>query len=743
MEYQEFLRAKKPIVKAIGVEINDAEINQVLFPFQRDLVKWSVRKGRAAIFADTGLGKTLMQVEWARLIGERTLILAPLSVARQTVRQAKALLDIDVHYTRSSADLSDGINITNYEMVEHFNARDFGAVVLDESSILKALDGKTRKLLTRKFKQTPYKLCCTATPAPNDITELGRHAEFLNVMSNAEMLAAFFINDMKQKDGTYRLKRHAVEPFYRWLSSWAIAITKPSDLGYDDNGYLLPPLNILPTYVKTDFVPDGQLFFIALEGIQQRSEVRRETHQERCEVAALMVKDSAEQWIVWCGLNKEADLMTSLIPGAVNVEGNQKPEDKAAAFEAFQDGSIRVLVTKPRIAGFGMNFQNAHNMIFVGLDDSFEAYYQCIRRCYRFGQEKEVNAHIVLADVQQAIFENVSNKEHESRNMTQELISRVKGYEMEELGKTQAKEWTYRTAEASSEDWQMMLGDSCERMAELDDDSLALSVFSPPFVSLYTYTPTERDMGNSKNEDEFFAQFRFIIDELLRATMPGRNCAVHVQQVAALKSTDGYIGLKDFRGDVIRAFIEAGWIFHGEITVDKNPQIQAIRTKAKGLLFVQKDKDSTASRPAMADYVLIFKKPGDNPIPVQPDVTNEEWIQWAHPVWYDISETDVLNVAQARDDRDERHICPLQLGLIARLIRLYSNPDEVVFDPFAGIGSTGYEAVRYGRKFIGIELKPEYFDVAVRNLDSAERDAGQVDLFQWAAMQTEEANAAK
>lgn len=371
-------------------------------------------------------------------------------------------------------------------------------------------------------------------------------------------------------------------------------------------------------------------------------------------------------------------------------------------------------------------------MLFCGIDYSWESYYQAVRRCYRFGQQHVVQVVVVTSEQERSIFDVVMKKEAEAVAMTDELIRHAVIYEQEELMGVKSTDWQYETAEVEGENWKLLLGDSVERITELAENSIDLSVFSPPFISLYTYTPTERDMGNSRTSEQFFEQFNYIIDGLLRATKPGRNCCVHVQQVGATKANDGYIGIKDFRGDVIRAFDARGWIFHGEVTIDKNPQVQAIRTKIKGLMFSQLHKDSTSNRPAFGDYILIFQKPGQNAVPVVPDVTNEEWIEWAHPVWYDIRESDVLNVAVAHSNEDERHMCPLQLPVIERLVRLYSNAGETVFSPFAGIGSEGYEAVKRGRKFVGIELKREYFTVAAKNLRQAEENALQVDLFAYA-----------
>lgn len=278
--------------------------------------------------------------------------------------------------------------------------------------------------------------------------------------------------------------------------------------------------------------------------------------------------------------------------------------------------------------------------------------------------------------------------------------------------------------------WTLTQGDCVEGVSQLGAESVDLSVYSPPFISLYTYSATERDMGNCATSAEFFEHFGFLIRELLRVTKPGRHTCVHVAQVAAMLERDGYIGLKDFRGQTIAAFIENGWVYHGEVCIDKDPQAQAIRTKAKGLLFVQMRKDSSWSRPALADYILIFRKPGTNAVPIQPDITNEQWIEWARPIWYGIRESDTLHVAEARGEDDERHIAPLQLGTIERCLRLWSNPGELVLSPFAGIGSEGYESVRLGRRFVGFELKPEYADVAVKNLQAAVLARSQGSLFE-------------
>ena len=721
--YADFLKSKRLVVPATGHNVPAEAIHPLLFDFQRDIVRWALRKGRAAIFADCGLGKTLMQLEWARLLGGRSLIVAPLSVARQTVGEASKI-GLSVHYTRSGDDLTDGINITNYEMIERFDAGDFTSVALDESSILKGLDGKTRRRVTEMFAGTPYRLCCTATPAPNDIAEIANHSEFLGIMTRAEMLAAFFVHD----DKGWRLKGHAREGFFRWLASWGMSIRKPSDLGYSDDGFILPSLDIRPDFVTAADAPAGRLFWGALQGLGDRIAARRATVRERAERAAEIINSNGEQWIAWVGLNDEGRMLAQLVPDSALQEGADSPDKKLADIEAFQDGRVRVLITKPRIAGFGMNLQNCSNMVFVGLGDSYEQYYQCIRRCWRFGQSRPVTARIVLTDMETEIHENVLRKEAQAAEMADELLANVIEFEREEIAETQAN-FEYAEDTARGDGYMMMLGDSAEKLREIDDESIGLSVFSPPFISLYTYSPTERDLGNCRTEDEFFGHFGFIIDELLRVTMPGRNCCVHVAQVPAMLSRDGYIGLKDFRGQTIQAFEQHGWIYHGEVCIDKDPQAQAIRTKSKALLFVQLRKDSSWLRPALADYILVFRKPGENPVPIQPDITNDEWIEWARPIWYGIRETDTLNAAAATETEDERHICPLQLGTIERCVRLWSNPGETILSPFAGIGSEGYVALKTGRQFVGIELKPSYWQTACGNLERALSEGHEVTLF--------------
>ena len=415
--YQEFLARKRRDSTETGRAVAVENVHPTLHEWQARIVQWACRKGKAALFEDCGLGKTFQQLEWARLMGDRALILAPLSVARQTVREA-GKLGIDATYVRSEDQVAGpGIWVTNYEMVDKFDHAEWDAVVLDESSILKNADGKLRRSLTEMLATVPHRLACTATPAPNDVAELCNHAEFLGHLPRNEMLAAYFVHD----EIGWRIKGHAVGPMHKWMAQWAVAARTPSDVGGSDDGYILPPLSIVPQVVDVPISPEGQLFATDLGGIGGRSKVRRETLGARVERCAELV-DNSDQWIVWCGLNDESTAVTKLADGAVNVEGSWAPEAKAEALEAFQDGQIRVLVTKPSIAGFGMNFQQCHRMAFLGLSDSYEAYYQAIRRCYRFGQAEPVDVHIIVSELEQQIADNVARKEHEASLTTSELV---------------------------------------------------------------------------------------------------------------------------------------------------------------------------------------------------------------------------------------------------------------------------------------------------------------------------------
>jgi hypothetical protein len=418
--YAEFLARKQPRSLTFGQPCEPSDVHPMLHPWQRAIVAWAVRQGRAALWADTGLGKTLMQLEWARLTGARVLIVAPLAVCAQTVREA-AKIGVSAAYVRDDTDAAGpGVWVTNYEMIDHFDPTGFDAVVLDESSILKDVTTKTRDRLIAHFAAVPYRLACTATPAPNDVAELANHAEFLGVATRREMLSTYFLHD---QDG-WRVKGHARGPLFRWMATWAVALRRPSDLGYPDASYDLPALSIIPHLLDVDVEVDGQLFATNLGGVGGRARMRRATLGARVTRAVELVSaEPNDPWLLWCGLNDEAEALAAALPGSVNVPGSWTPEAKAAALLGFADGSIRTLITKPSIAAFGLNWQHCARMAFVGLSDSYETYYQAIRRCWRYGQQRPVHAHIILSAVEGQIAANVARKERQAAQVTTELVA--------------------------------------------------------------------------------------------------------------------------------------------------------------------------------------------------------------------------------------------------------------------------------------------------------------------------------
>ena len=429
MNYEEFLRGKERAAGACGFEWPRERMNPRMFEWQKDIVFWALKKGRAALFEDCGNGKTIQQLEFCRAVcahtGMPTLIVAPLTVGEQTKREAEKF-GYAATLCRTQKDARPGINITNYEMLEHFEAAAFGGVVLDESSILKNCMGKVRTQIIQMFQDVPYRLSCTATPSPNDYMELGNQVEFLGIMSHTEMLATYFIHDGSDTS-KWRLKGHAEDRFWEWVATWAVVLTCPGDLGYPNDGYVLPELVMHEHLVDVSTSMDDGLFGWVAKTLTERRDARRMSLRERCERAAQVVAaDAAEQWVVWCDLNSESELLTELIGGAVQVRGSDTPDEKAGALRAFAEGKVRYLVTKPSIAGFGMNWQNCHNMIFVGLSDSYEAMYQAMRRCYRFGQKMPVIVHIITSAAEGAVKSNIERKEAQAQSMKEAMVLHTK-----------------------------------------------------------------------------------------------------------------------------------------------------------------------------------------------------------------------------------------------------------------------------------------------------------------------------
>lgn len=442
-DYKEILESKKESIVYSGFDITEDKLNSKLFPFQKAIVKWALKKGRCALFEDTGLGKTIQQLEWANQVhlftNKPVLILAPLAVSKQT-RQEGIKFGYEVNLCENDEDVVNGINITNYEKLHKFNTDKFIGVVLDESSILKSFTGKTTQEMINQFKFTQYKLCCTATPSPNDFTEIGTHSEFLNVMRRAEMLSMYFINDASHGHG-WRLKHHSVNKFFEWIATWGMMISSPKDIGFEEDGYNLPNLN-LNTIVVNSKKEDNCLFGVKLaETLQERRDARKLSLTDRVnKTKEIIDNNKMENCLIWCNYNDESISLSKTINNSYEIKGSDAPEHKEYGLLGFANNEVKYLISKPSICGFGMNWQNCNNMIFCGINDSFEQFYQAIRRCWRFGQRKEVNVFIIISEKEKSILNNIIEKQKNHNLLRNEMIK-----VMSSILKSELKEISYNS----------------------------------------------------------------------------------------------------------------------------------------------------------------------------------------------------------------------------------------------------------------------------------------------------------
>lgn len=724
-EYEEFLKKKVKNHVLSGFEIDDLKLNKSLFDFQKFIVKRALKAGKYAIFADCGLGKTIMQLEWAKQVNEYTkkpvLILAPLAVSGQTINEGAKFGIKVIKYDASQFP----IQICNYEQLDNIDCSIFSGIVLDESSILKNFEGSIKKQVIENFKLTPYKLCCTATPSPNDPMELGNHSEFLDVMSRNEMLAMYFVHDGGET-AKWRIKGHAIKSFFQFVGTWSIMLNKPADIGFKMDGFDLPKLNILEHQIKTVKRDNGQLFNDAIISATNFNTELRNTKNERLnEVVNIINSRPGENFIIWIKQNEEGEILKKLLPEAKEVKGSDSNEYKENTLLSFGKNEFRLLITKQKIASFGMNFQNCRNQILASLDFSFEGLYQAIRRSYRFGQKNEVNIYLITTDTMSNVKQSIDNKQKQFEVMQNEMSNAVN----ENLKGSMLSKTNYDTEQVNNEWYNIKRGDCVQLIKSVEDESIGLSVFSPPFASLYTYSSHVEDMGNSKDYNEFLEQFKFLVKELFRVMMTGRNVCVHCMDLPIQKGKEGFIGLRDFSGMILKCFEDAGFIYASRITIWKDPVVEMQRTKALGLLHKQTKKDATMTRVGIPDYVLIFRKDGERTNPVKLDIPVDLWQKIASPVWMDIDQGNTLQgFRDARDEKDERHICPLQLDVIERLILHYTNPMDKVLTPFMGIGSEVYSAVKLGRRGVGFELKESYYNTAKKNIAVAVESKKQLTL---------------
>lgn len=724
MEYKEFLNSKRKTFIESGFEINESELNSNLKDFQKYGVKTALFKGKFAFFFDCGLGKTFSQLEWAKQVINHTnkpvLILAPLAIVEQTIREGLKF-GIDIYkYNLENVPLENvpTIFISNYDQLKNIDCSLFSGVVLDESSILKGRDGKLSNLILESFKQTPYKLCCTATPSPNDHMELGQHSEFLGGMSYLEMLAMFFVHDGGETS-KWRLRKHAKDAFWKYVSSWSMAIDTPSSLGFCADGYNLPEIEYIEHIIKVDNLSENLFGDVAVSATDLHKDLNR-SFDLRLNKAIEIVESLDKQCIVWGLKNNETDLISKRLTNAINVQGSDTAEYKAKHLNGFANNEFKTLVTKTSIASFGMNYQQCDTMVFMSYDFKFEAFYQAVRRCYRFGQKNKVTVHILIPESQT----NVRNTILEKEKQHFERISEMAKYSSETNYKTLKSKVKIMNKEIKTNNYHLINGDCVQETAKLPDNCADIIIFSPPFAELYVYSDKEEDMGNVSNYKQFEKHFKYLIPELKRTLKSGRMCAIHCMDLPIQKGKEGYIGLRDFSGMLIDWFQNEGFIYHSKVTLWKNPVTEMQRTKALGLLHKTIKKDSIMSRVGIPDYVLFFRNEGENETPITHQDKDQSrldylpvdlWQKYASPVWMDIDYSRTLQYRSGRDGNDEKHICPLQLDTIERILHLYSNEGETVLSPFGGIGSEGCSAIKMNRKSISIELKESYFKINESN----------------------------
>lgn len=773
LTYEDFLKTKQKQIIESGFDVDESELNPMLFDFQKFTVKRALKSGKYAIFANTGQGKTPMQLEIAHQVFSKTqkpvLILAPLAVTGQTIEQG---IKFGIEVVRASSDFDNPIfapiQISNYDQLENIDTSIFGCICLDESSILKNEQGKFRNLLIDTFKNTPYKFCFSATPSPNDPMELGNHSQFLDAMTYNEMLAMFFVNDM-QSTQKWRLKGHAIEKFYEFVSTWSIMYSHPKDIGFKTEGYDLPELEIVELQVSTP-LPQGMMFpGIAVNATDYNSSLR-ETETERIKKTIEIIESlpKTEQIIVWTKQNEEAkNIYKQLIQLGYtcrNVQGNDSNEKKEDDLLGFAHNKYQILITKLSIASMGLNFQNCGIQIFNSIDFSFEGTYQGMRRSWRFGRKEKVTCYMVTTDRMINVIKILQDKQNSFESMQLNMVKAV----TKNLN-NQLKNYSMNSEDLKSDKFWLMRGDCVQRIKEVDDNSVDLIVFSPPFADLYTYSNYVEDMGNVSGYDQFVEQFRYLANELKRVIKPGRIVAIHCMNLPTQKGRDGYIGLRRFPDMISDMFESIGMFLHSDFTIWKDPLLAAVRTKTIGLAHKQVTKDMSIIRAGIADRVLCFKTKEQNEVPIQLDdirftyyvpmhqfdefprdvngfnefwgydqeskyskteqYSHQVWQRYASPVWMDIDVTNTLQWMNAKANNDEKHICPLQLGVIERIILLYSNRGETVLSPFGGIGSEGYQALKMGRKSISIELKDSYFEINKRNHLTAVEQNGQLSMF--------------
>lgn len=826
MDYKAFLKAKIELAKETGFDVSLDDINPILKPHQKDAVKWAIKGGRRALFESFGLGKTIQELEWCRLIvkkeGGKALIVLPLGVKQEFIRDAQELLGIEKpEYVRNMEEIKaakSSIVITNYERVRDgdIEPKYFTATSLDEASLLRSFGSKTYQTFLNKFKGVAYKLVSTATPSPNKYKELIHYGGYLEVMDTGQALTRFFQRD-STKANNLTLYPHKENEFWLWLSSWALFITKPSDLGYNDTGYDLPPLDIRYHEIPVDNSTagadkDGQYKLIrdaALSLQDEAKEKRDSIHTRVAEMKRIIEESPDEHFIVWHDLEAERHAIKKAIPEAIEICGSQNYDLREQRVIEFSEGKTRILATKKEISGSGCNFQrHCHRAIFLGIDYEFNDFIQAIHRIYRFLQTEQVVIDIIYTESERQILQVLLRKWENHNYMTEKMITIIKKYG---LSKTSMIDKMSRSigverVEVKGNHYMAINNDCILETMHMEENSIDLIHTSIPFSNHYEYTPSYNDFGHNKDTEKFFEQMDYLTPELLRILKPGRVYACHVKDRVLFGNATGtgMPTMEPFHAICINHYMKHGFQYFGMITVVTDVVRENNQTYRLG--WTENCKDGTKMGVGCPEYILLFRKLpsdtgkayADEPVKkTKEEYTRAQWQidahaywrssgdrliskseleaapvnklqkiyrkfsresvysyqehvdlakkldtenklpasfmvvapgSWTDEVWDDINRMKTLNTSQSQK-RQQMHVCPLQIDIVERVINRYSNKDDLVFDPFAGLFTVPLTAIKMGRRGIGTELNSDYFRDGVGYLKAAETEIDMPTLF--------------
>lgn len=822
--YIEFLKGKVIDTDGSGIAISDHEMFPHLKPHQIDTVKWALKQGKALIASSFGLGKTRIQLEIARLVVNKTkknfLVVCPLGVKYQFQEEDGPIMGQRWIYVKNMKDVRNADTpylITNYERVRDGNLNipemNLGGVSLDEGSVLRSLGSKTQQLFNLVFSGVPYRFVATATPSPNDYTELLNYADFFGIMPRGNALTRWFKRD-SSKAGNLKLNQSNAKEFWLWVASWALFIYKPSDLGYDDSGYELPEMKVhwhrinvdhSRAFDQIDNRGQRRLLLNAAGGVSQAAQERKATLQERMEKSMeIMAEHPERHYLLWHYLEYERHAIEKNIPDATTVYGSQKLDVKEERLAGFAHGEIKILATKPEIAGMGNNFQKyCNDAIFMGVDYRFQDFIQAVHRIYRFQQTKVVNIHIIYAESQDAVVNTLKRKWREHDHLVEQMRKIIHKYGLvnEAIRRDLNMTIGVNREEHTGKLFTAVYNDCVFEMERFDNNSVDLIHTSIPFGNHYSYVPQEGaydDFGHNGSDAEFWQQMEYLIPELYRILKPGRVAAIHVKDrvLYGHQTQSNFMEISPFSDECVFEFRRHGWMYEGRRTIVTDVVRENNSTYRLG--WTEMTKDASKMGSGLPEYLLLFRKPpsdnstarADEPVTKsKEDYTRARWQIDAHAfwrdngnrlllpdelydyhahvkrledkedkghlpasfflepptaplpwedshVWDDIIFMRSLNSNQARG-RQENHICPLPFDIVERAIVLYSNPGELVLDPFAGLFTVPYMAVKLDRIGYGIELNYEYYNVGVKYCKEIEQTKLAPTLFDWLELQSE------